>query len=136
MAIVQIMTPMGLIDVEGEIVGCLAVADISRFMPNRQQAWGVAHLRTGWGIAAFRAQDVAQAFAGHIAEEDWDSIFARVNAGVHMDSMSELPVLLDIFYRSLHDSHTIIPLICAWYTPSEIVQWIENHRGAIQGAAN
>lgn len=136
MATVQIMTPQGLINTEGEIIGCLSVADLSPFMPRNEQFWGVAHLATGWGLAAFRSEEVARAFAGHIAEEDWDSIYARVNQGIHMDSMPELEMLLDVFWRSLHDSHSIIPISCAWYTPREIVEWVENHHRGMMGEQN
>lgn len=136
MATVQIATPQGLLTTEGEIVGPLSVADLSPFLPRGEEMWGVCHLQTGLGLAAFRSEEVAIAFAGHIAEEDWDSIFARVVAGVKMDDMEELPMLLDVFWRSLHDSHSIIPVVCAWYTPQEIVDWVDNHRNAIEGAAN
>jgi hypothetical protein len=136
MATVQILTPQGHLNTEGEIVGPLCVADLSPFIERGQEMYGVAHLKTGYGIAAFRSEEVAQAFAGHIAETDWDSIFERVGQGVKMDDMAELPELLDVFWRSLHDSHSIIPLACAWYTPQAIVDWVDNHRDAIQGAAN
>lgn len=136
MPIVQILTPAGHLNTEGEIIGSLAVADLSPFVERGIEMWGVCHLATGWGIAAFRSEEVARAFAGHIAEFDWDSVYARVNAGVKMDDMMELPELLDIFWRSLHDSHSIIPLACAPHTPTEIVQWVENHWNAIHGDAN
>lgn len=133
---VQILTPAGHLTTEGEIMGTLFVADLSPFTERNTPMWGVGHLGTGWGIAAFRDEEIARAFCSSICEEDWDSIYARVNAGVHMDDMPELPMLLEIFNRSLHDSHSIIPLACAPYTPSEIVEWVENHHRGIMGEQN
>ena len=137
MAIVQILTPAGHLNTEGEIIGSLAVADLSPFVERGIEMWGVCHLATGWGIAAFRSEEVARAFAGHICEEDWDDIFARVNAGIHMDAMPEREMLLDVFWRSLHpDSHSIIPIACAPHTPQEIVDWVENHHRGMMGEQN
>lgn len=139
MTIVPLRTPAGNIPAEAdEIIGCFAIVNLSQVMPGRRVYFGISHVASGWGFAAFDSIDIAIRLAWELGRHglDWDSIYARVDAGQRMDSMLERDTLVMLYRRSFHDSHSLIPLGTASYMPDEIIEEVEAHRIAMMGDAN
>lgn len=136
---VPLRTPLGNIPAEAdEIIGSFAVVNLSQYMPEKTIYFGISHILSGWGFAAFSDKDVAVKFAEQLERSslDWDSIYGRVDAGVSMDEMMECAELVRLYHRSFHDTHSIIPLQSAGYLPREIIEEVEMHRIAMEGGAN
>lgn len=136
---VPLRTPMGNIPAEAdEIIGSFAVVNLSQYMAERTVYFGLSHVASGWGFAAFSDKDVAIKFANELerAALDWDDIYARVDIGISMDDMRERAALVELYQRSFHDTHSIIPLQSAGYLPLVIIEEVEMHRQAMRGDAN
>lgn len=139
MATVPLRTPQGNLPAEAdEIIGSFAVVNLSQYMREHTVYFGVSHVQSGWGFASFSDKDVAIKFANELERSglDWDDIYARVDSGIAMDDMPERAALVELYQRSFHDTHSIIPLQSAGYLPLVIIEEVEMHRIAIQGDAN
>jgi len=137
MAIVPLRTMRGNVYAEGEIVGPFVVVNLSQYMPNKTIYFGISHVKTGWGFAAFSDKDVAAAFASHIAELlDWDTIYAAVEAGISMEDMPERDELIRLYRRSFHETHSLLPLHVADYMSLVIIQEVLEHLESMDGSGN
>lgn len=139
MTTVPLRTPMGNLPAETDtIIGSFAVVNLSQYMQERTVYFGISHVKSGWGFAAFSDKEVADKFAEELERTGlpWDTIYDEVDAGMSMDDMPERDALIALYHRSFHDTHSIIPLQTAGYLPKVIIQEVEMHREAMQGGAN
>lgn len=139
MPVVPLRTMQGNVPAEAdEIIGSFAVVNLSQYMREQMIYFGISHVQSGWGFAAYNEKEVAVKVAKELerAAIDWDSVYARVDAGISMDDMQEREELIRLFRRSFHDSHSLIPIPCDPWMPREIIEEVEAHRQATQGDAN
>lgn len=136
---VPLRTPQGNVPaLADEIIGSFAVVNLSQYMQERTIYFGVSHVASGWGFAAFSDRDVAIKFAEELEETglSWDEIYTEVDAGIRMDDMMEAKELIRLYQRSFHDTHSLYPLAPAPYMPQVIIEEVLAHWEAMHGDAN
>lgn len=139
MPIVPLRTQQGNLPAEAdEIIGSFAVVNLSQYMRERTVYFGLSHVVSGWGWAAYTEKDITVKVAKELERSglDWDSIYARVDMGISMDDMPERDELIRLFRRSFHDNHSLIPIPTDPWMPREIIEEVEMHRQAMRGDAN
>lgn len=136
---VPLRTQAGNVPAEAdEIIGSFAVVNLSQYMPDKTIYFGISHVASGWGFAAYNEKEVAVKVAKELerATIDWDSVYARVDLGISMDEMQEREELILLFRRSFHDSHSLIPIPTDPWMPREIIKEVEAHRAGMFGDMN
>lgn len=139
MVTVPLRTPQGNLPAEAdEIIGSFAVVNLSQYMPGQRIFFGISHVASGWGFAAYTEKEIAVKVANELERSglDWDSIYARVDTGMSMDAMPEREELIRLFRRSFHDNHSLVPIPTDPWMPREIIEEVEAHRNAMMGDAN
>ena len=142
MPTVPLRTPMGNVPAEAdEIIGSFALVNLSQYMPDQTIYFALSHVQSGWGWGAWNDKEVARRIAQELEREipNWDEIYSEVDAGVRMQDMPERDILIRLYRRSFHDSHSLMPLRVAGYMPDVIIQEVEQHWASLGqngGAAN